>query len=194
MDPYDRFFRRSLRDILVSEEILTQDEADELVESAYESNEPFGVVVVDAGYMTAWDLLKVVSANYQIPVLPLADYELEARLLEEVTASTLYQYQLVPVGKFGKSWTFAILEPPSRECIESLRELCGPSLFFFAADANELKRVLADNVKVVDVASDDSWKNIFDSGDQAVQKATPEEAGEAGEAPTDAKAEAPAQS
>ena len=170
MDPYDRFFRRSLRDILVSEGVLTEEQADELVESAYESNEPFGVVVVDAGYLTAWDLLKVVSANYQIPVMPMTEYRLDEALLNELPASTLYQYQMLPIGKFGASWTFAILEPPTRECLDALREACGSSLFFFAADANELQRLLGEHVKVVDVSSDDSWQNIFDSGDEKVQQ------------------------
>ena len=57
MDPHNRLFRRSLRDVLVDQGVLTQEQADELVESAYENSEPFGLVVVDAGYHTNLILL-----------------------------------------------------------------------------------------------------------------------------------------
>ena len=150
MDPHDRLFRRSLRDVLVDQGVLTQEQADELVESAYETNEPFGLVVVDAGYLTSWDLVKLISSKYQLPVLPLAGYQFDTDLLETLSASTLYHYQIVPIARFGKSWTFSVVEPPSRDCIDTLREACGPSLFFFLSEAPDVQRTLSEYVKVVD--------------------------------------------
>ena len=170
MDLHDRLFRRSLRDVLVDQGVLTQEQADELVESAYESNEPFGLVVVEAGYLTSYDLVKLISSKYQLPVLPLSGYQFDPALLENLSASTLYHYQVVPVGCFGSSWTFAVVEPPSRECIETLREACGSSLFFFVSEAPDVQRILSEHVKVVDAKADDSWQSIFDSGDQAVHQ------------------------
>lgn len=170
MDPHDRLFRRSLRDVLVEQGVLSQEQADELVESAYETNEPFGLVVVDAGYLTSYDLVKLVASKYQLPVMPLSGYDVDTELLESVPASTLYHYQIVPVGRFGQSWTFAVVEPPNRDCIDALRETCGNSLFFFVSEATDVQRVLSQNVKVVDAKGDDSWQSIFDSGDQRVHE------------------------
>ena len=168
MDAHNRLFRRSLRDVLVDQGVLTADQADELVESAFETNEPFGQVVVDAGYLSSWDLMKLVSSKYQLPVMPLAGYQLESDVLKAIAPSVLYQHQIVPVGKFGKSWTFAVVEPPSHACLETLRAACGSSLFFFVSDAADVQRTLAQNVKVVDAQADDSWQSIFDSGDERV--------------------------
>lgn len=175
MDPHDRLFRRSLRDVLVDQSVLTQEQADELVESAYETSEPFGLVVVDAGYLTSWDLVKLISSKYQLPVLPLSGYQIEPEVLAKLPASTLYHYQIVPVACFGNSWTFAIVEPPNRDCIETLREACGNSLFFFVSEAPDVQRVLREHVKVVDAKADDSWQSIFDSGDQRVHEENTEE-------------------
>ncbi len=170
MDPFERFHRRSLRDVLVTQGVLNQEQADELVEAAYESNEPFGAVLVEAGHLTAWDLAKTVATHYQMPVLPLFDYRFDAGLLEGVPASTLYQYQIVPVGRFGRCWSFAVVEPPSREAIEALRETCGNSLFFFVSEVQEVQQALQENVKVVDVSSDTSWQSIFDTGERRVSE------------------------
>ena len=169
MDPYERFYRRSLRDVLVTQGVVTNEQADELIDAAHQSNEPFATVVLDAGYLTAWDLTKAVATHYQMPVLPLAGYRYDKSLAAGMPASLLYQHQVLPVGRFGKTWSFAVVEPPARHVIDDLRTACGNSLFFFAADAQELSRLLRENVKVVDVASDSAWKSIFDQADQNVQ-------------------------
>ncbi len=170
MDPFDRFHRRSLRDVLVTQGVLSQEQADELVEAAYESNEPFGAVLVEAGHLTSWDLAKTVATHYQMPVLPLMEYKFDKGVLEGVPASTLYQYQMVPIGRFGRCWSFAVVEPPTREAIDTLREACGNSLFFFVSEVQEVQQALQEHVKVVDVSSDTSWQSIFDTGDRRVNE------------------------
>ena len=111
MDPFERYHRRSLRDVLVGQGVLSQEEADELVEAAYESNEPFGAVLVDAGHLTAWDLVKLVSTHYQMPVMPLSGYDFDPEMFEVVSPATLYHHQMVPVGRFGRAWAFSVVEP-----------------------------------------------------------------------------------
>lgn len=168
MDHNERYYRRSLRDVLVGQGILTDEAADELVQSAFESNEPFGSVLVESGIMTAWDLAKTVSAQYQMPVLPLSNYQFDATFFNGPPPSMLYQYQIVPVGRFGSTWSFASVEPPSRECVEALREHCGSSLFFFVSEVPHIQQALQSHVKVVDMESDSSWQSIFESGEKAV--------------------------
>ena len=169
MDRHERFYRRSLRDVLVGQGVLTAEAADELAESAYEAGEPFGFAVVDAGHLTAWDLTKTVANSYQMPVLPLKGYEYDDTMLEGVSAAALYQYQVLPVGRFGRSWSFAVSEPPTRECVTALKEAFGTALFFFAADAELVKEMVSEHVKVVDAASDKGWQSMFDDADAAIQ-------------------------
>ena len=168
MDAHNRFERRSLRDILVDQAVLSEELADELITSARESSESFGAVVVDAGHITAWDLAKLVATNYNLPCMPLGGFQFDEELGEDIPAATLYQYQVVPVGRFGQVRTFAVVEPPSRDCIKALSETCGNRLFFYVGEAHEIRRVLQENIKVVDTAADGSWTNIFDEADQNV--------------------------
>jgi hypothetical protein len=168
MDPHERLYRRSLRDVLTAQGVVSAEQADELTSSARESHEPLGAVVVQAGYLTAWDLAKVVSANYQMPIIPLQGFKFDARLLEGLPPSILHQYSVFPVGRFGRVWSFAIGEPPVRDLVEALRAVCGSSIFFFVADCGEIQRLLKDNVKFVDAKKDSSWQSIFETGEQAV--------------------------
>ena len=175
MDRYDRFYRRSLRDVLVGQGALSAEVADELAESAYESNEPFGYAVVDSGHMTSWDLAKTIAGHYQMPVLPLHGYDFDDSILDGVPAATLYQYQVLPVGRFGRTWSFAVVEPPSRECLAALREAFGVALFFFAAEVDHIKELMSQHVKVVDARSDKGWETLFDAADAEIQTQVPGE-------------------
>ena len=168
MDVHNRFERRSLRDVLIAQGVLTAELADELISSAREENEPFGAVVVEAGHMTAWDLAKAIITHYQMPFLPLQGFHYDEELAEGLPTATLYQYNCLPVGRFGKVRSFAVGEPPSRDCIAELQEACGNNLFFFVSEVHEVQRLLGDNVKVVDTKADSSWQSVFDAGNQSV--------------------------
>jgi hypothetical protein len=168
MDAHDRFERRSLRDVLIAQSVLSSELADELISSARETHEPFGAVVVDAGHLTAWDLAKTVATHYQLPYIPLGGFQYDRELDEGLPPSTLYQYQVVPVGRFGSVRSFAVIEPPSRDCINALKDVCGNNLFFFVGEVPDVQRILRENVKVVDTKADTSWQSIFDTGDQNV--------------------------
>ncbi len=169
MDRFERFYRRTLRDVLVGQGVLTAEQADELAESAYEDNESFGSAVVDAGHLTSWELARTVASHYQMPVLPLRGFEYDSDSLEGVTSTVLYQYQVLPVGRFGKSWSFAVIEPPTRECVQSLRETFGSAIFFFVGEAEMVKELVGENVKVVDATTDKGWQSMFDTADAMLQ-------------------------
>jgi type IV pilus assembly protein PilB len=158
--------------VLIQQGVLTAEQADELIDAAHQANEPFAAVVLDAGSLTAWDLAKCVATHYQMPVLPLSGYRYEKSLAEGLPASLLYQHQVLPVGRFGRTWSFAVVEPPNRDVIEDLKQVCGGSMFFFVAEAPDLQRMLRENVKVMDVASDTSWQSIFDEGAKTVAGST----------------------
>lgn len=168
MDSHNRFERRSLRDVLVDQSVLTEELADELMNSAREENEVFGAVVVESGHMTAWDLAKTVAVQYSMPHIPLSGFRYDGALAENVPASTLHQYQVVPVGRFGRARSFAVVEPPTRACITALSEACECSIFFFVAECTEVKRLLMEHVKVVDTSKDSSWQDIFDVANDSI--------------------------
>jgi hypothetical protein len=170
VDPFDRYFRRPLADVLVAQGILTRDRADELSASAKSSGEPLGAILLESGAMTAWDLAKTIAAHYQMPVHPLTGYRFERDVFEGLRGDLLHRNQVVPVGRFGPTRTFAVLEPPSRELVSELQAACGPSIFFFVAEGPEVRRALTDNVKVVDAMKDGAWQQIFDVAEQEVMK------------------------
>lgn len=173
MDPFERFTRHPLEEVLVGEGTLTRARAEELLNSARSTGVPFGIVILESGTLTAWDLAKTIATHYQMPVHPLAGYRFDAALLEGVEAGIFYRHRIVPLGKFGRTRTFAVLQPPNRELVDELTGAYGNSLFFFVADGTEIERVLREQVKVLDVEKDAGWSKLFDAGDEQVTGAKP---------------------
>jgi len=170
VDPFDRFLRRPLDELLVSQSILSREKADEMMASAEQAGEPLATVVLEAGTLTAWDLARTIAVHYQMPVLPLAGYRFEKELVVGLRPETLHRFQVLPLGVFGATRTFAVIEPPNKTLLDELTATCGTSIFFFAAEANEVARILREHVKVVDANADAGWQKLFDEAEVEVAK------------------------
>jgi hypothetical protein len=194
VDPFDRFLRRPLDELLVGQGVLAREKADEMRAAAETAGEPFASVVVESGTLTPWDLARTIAVHYQMPVLPLAGYRFDKELVVGLQPETLHRYQVVPLGVFGATRTFAVIEPPSRALLDELTSACGTSIFFFAAEANEVARILREHVKVVDANADAGWQKLFDEAEVEVAKGlTPKKSrGAPGSASAPAPAPAPA--
>jgi hypothetical protein len=170
VDPFDRFTRHPLEEVLVGEGALTRARADELLASAHATGEPFGLVLIESGTMTPWDLAKTIATHYQMPVHPLVGYRFDKELLEGMDAGLLHRHQVIPLGAFGRTRTFAVLQPPDRTLIDELTAAYGASLFFFVAEGTEIGRILRDEVKVIDTDKDSTWSKLFDEAEEGISK------------------------
>ena len=113
---------------------------------------------------------------FDLVIIALILVNVAASVIETVPATLLYQHQVLPLGSFGQSWTWACATPPTKDLIDSLREHCGPSHFFFVGDMTVIQRMLQDNVRVLDVTADDAWTGVFDAGEEAVREEVGDEA------------------
>ena len=150
--------------------MLARSRADELMASARATGEPFALVVLESGTLTPWDLAKTIATHYQMPVHPLVGYRFDESLLEGVEAGIFHRHHVVPLGKFGRTRTFAVVQPPNRELIDELTGAYGTSLFFFVSEGTDVTRVLREQVKVLDVEKDAGWSKLFDAGEESVSK------------------------
>src|SRR5262245_19151198 len=117
----DRFRLRPLDEVLVAEGLVTREKADELIETARSGGEPLSTVLIESGILTAWDLAKLVSTKYQLPVHPLTGFRFEKDIFEGVPSSFMHRHRVLPVGRFGRIRTFAVVEPPDADVTDELQ-------------------------------------------------------------------------
>ena len=57
-----------------------------------------------------------------------------------------------------------------KRCGVMRQQACGHAIFFFAAEAEAVHKLIGDHVKVVDAKSDKNWHSLFDSADERVKE------------------------
>jgi type IV pilus assembly protein PilB len=100
-----------LLDLLVKENLLTQDQAQKAMADQRRSGERLATVLTRLAFMTEDELLDFLSRKYGIPVINLGRVEVDPDILRLVRKEIVQKYQVFPVRKVGNTLTLALSDP-----------------------------------------------------------------------------------
>jgi type IV pilus assembly protein PilB len=100
-----------LLDLLVKENLLTQDQAGKAVTDQRRSGERLATVLTRLGFLTEDEILDFLSRKYGIPVINLGRVEVDPDILRLVRKEIVQKYQVFPVRKVGNTLTLALSDP-----------------------------------------------------------------------------------
>ena len=100
-----------LLDLLVKENLLTQDQAGKAVAEQRQSGERLATVLTRLGFLTDDEILDFLSRKYGIPVINLGRVEIDPDILQLVRKEIVQKYQVFPVRKVGNTLTLALSDP-----------------------------------------------------------------------------------
>ncbi len=196
MTQYDRFKRKRLGDILVSEGVASQEAVIAALKEQKQSPQLLSDLLLDAQALSEWDLARVVVEQYQLPFIDLARYSPHKDLIESYPARLLHGAALVPLDRFGQQTCFACQEVPGEGVVNKLRQVGRGPVQLFVALSLEVRRVLHElapleaDAMAADTAAaaakgapipfgsmetDGGWKDIFDAANQSVLSELPDD-------------------
>jgi type IV pilus assembly protein PilB len=100
-----------LLDLLVKENLLTQDEAGRALADQRRSGERLATILTRLGFLTEDEMLDFLSRKYGIPVINLGRVEIEPGILQLIRKEIVQKYQVFPVRKVGNTLTLALSDP-----------------------------------------------------------------------------------
>jgi len=100
-----------LLELLVKEELLTQEQASKAVADQRRSGERLATVLTRLGFLSEDELLDFLSRKYGIPVINLGRVEVDPDILRLVRKEIVQKYQVFPVRKVGNTLTLALSDP-----------------------------------------------------------------------------------
>jgi type IV pilus assembly protein PilB len=100
-----------LLELLVKEDLLTQDQAAKAVTDQRRSGERLATVLTRLGFVGEDELLDFLSRKYGIPVINLGRVEVDPDILRLVRKEIVQKYQVFPVRKVGNTLTLALSDP-----------------------------------------------------------------------------------
>ncbi len=181
MKGLERITNLRLAEVLTQNGLLTREEMGEAISIHESSGERFVSVLVQTGYVTEWDLAKVVAESFQLPFLLGERYETPKEIIDLFEEDFLFQHLVVPVDQFGKVLTVRMPVFVPGDVLEEIQEKKGVDVFPVVGLISENQKLLfslfPDHPKEEPKAPvppenkiGGDWETIFDIGDQAVKK------------------------
>ncbi len=100
-----------LLELLVKENLLSQDQAQKATVDQRRSGERLSTVLTRLAFITEDELLDFLSRKYGIPVINLGRVEVDPDILRLVRKEIVQKYQVFPVRKVGNTLTLALSDP-----------------------------------------------------------------------------------
>ena len=100
-----------LLELLVKENLLTQEQASKAISDQRRSGERLATVLTRLAFIGEDELLDFLSRKYGIPVINLGRVEVDPDILRLVRKEIVQKYQVFPVRKVGNTLTLALSDP-----------------------------------------------------------------------------------
>lgn len=149
-------------------------------------------ILVRDNLISDWEITRVCAELFGLPFLPVETYPPSEEAMEGIDPHYLRQYGLVPLDRFGNLLTVAMPGLVPSEVLNGLRgageTVVLPVVGSVQGNRNWLETHLPANTKaeadqVLEsfgqaLPEDDSWANLFDEAEEAVQHDLRDSAGE----------------
>ncbi len=111
----------TLKGILVSEDICTENQLLEIEEEYHRTGKPFATLLMDFGIITEENLLQLIATSLGTDVIDLTGLELTKEVIDLVDSQTIRMYGIIPVSYDGVSITIASRNPLNYQIADELR-------------------------------------------------------------------------
>lgn len=185
-------------------EMLTQKGAvppDVVTDALYiqsEHGEPLVDVLVNSSQISEWDLARVVVESFQLPFIPVGNYEVSSEAWAKIPKEELFQHLVVPLDMFGNILTVSMPTFTVAETLMSWESRYGVEIYPCVGLISENKKALSNQfaefkdwsrttiagegealkpkterertpIGAASPNPEGGWANIFDDADAAVR-------------------------
>jgi type IV pilus assembly protein PilB len=134
--------RRRLGGILMSEGLVTPEQITEALEKQKETGNLLGEILVELGYITENNLVKILSMQFQFPFISPMNYEISNEVLELVPAEMMYKHLFIPLDRFGNILTIAMGGLLEEEVVQEIKKLTGCDVRVYISPPSLVRRAL----------------------------------------------------
>ena len=114
-----------LGEILVKENLITQDQLKQALEYQKQHNGRLGTCMVKMGLVTDDEVTAVLSRQYGVPSINLKYYEVDPAVTKLIPQETAVRYQIVPLSRVGSTLTIAMTDPTNVFAMDDIKFMTG---------------------------------------------------------------------
>lgn len=114
-----------LGELLVRRNVITSDQLRKALEEQKTRGGRLGSSLVRLGFIKEDELLSFLSAQYRVPSIKLAKYEITPNVIKLIPSSIAKKYFIVPVHRVGPKLTLAMADPSNIMVIDEIKFMTG---------------------------------------------------------------------
>jgi len=112
-------------ELLLKEKRITVEQLQEALNHQRQHGGKLGFNLVTLGFVKDGDITALLSKQYGVPSISLADFEVDPAVVKLVPAETAQKYQIVPLARSGATLTIAMTDPTNVFAMDDIRFMTG---------------------------------------------------------------------
>ncbi len=190
----DRRQNKRLSEVLANEGILTKTQIQEAEKYLRQPEDPLGPHLIRCGFITSWDLAKCVCQHFTLPFFDLSSFKPNKDVVELLDPAFMHGYGILPLDRFGKILTLAVMESLSPEVLQSIVDKTELSPYMYVAPFDAIRTQLEEHAPydapdgaemgaagggggVAEEEDGGDWMSIFEEAEKNLTGAEGDEAG-----------------
>jgi len=133
-----------LGDMLVKSGAITERQLQESLQAQKKEDKKLGQIMIAKGLITPRQLTEMLAKMYQLPVVDLADVEIQESLLGIFPYELLKNHVVLPIALEDKFLTIAINDPSDVAVLQELQYISGYQMKPVMAEEEQIKHFLAE--------------------------------------------------
>jgi len=133
-----RIVSKKLGELLIEQKVINKKQLAHALEVQKEKGGLIGRILVVLGYADEEAIAHALTAQYGFPYLPLANYEIDPKVIKIVPKNVASQFCLVPIDKIGTNLTIAMSDPLNSPAVEDIELISGLCVQIFVSTGTDI--------------------------------------------------------
>jgi type IV pilus assembly protein PilB len=112
-------------ELLLKEKRITPEQLQEVLTYQKTNGGKLGVNLVKLGMVTDEEITALLSKQYGVPSINLAQFEIDPSVIKLIPAETAQKYQIVPLSRAGATLTIAMTDPTNVFAMDDIKFMTG---------------------------------------------------------------------
>jgi type IV pilus assembly protein PilB len=112
-------------EVLLKEKRITPEQLQEALAYQRTHGGKLGANLVKMGFITDDEITALLSKQYGVPSIALAEFEIEPAVIRLIPAETARKYQIVPLSRSGAALTIAMTDPTNVFALDDVKFMTG---------------------------------------------------------------------
>ena len=142
MRHYKKATNKHLGELLVERGAINREELAIAIEQQKDNGGLIGEILVNLKFATEEDIAQAITCQYGFPYLPLANYEIDAEVINSIPENVCRQFCVIPIDKIGKSLTITMADPLNVQATEDIELLTGCTVQTFVSTGTDIRNAI----------------------------------------------------